>query len=127
MCDHCSSIVEPDRLHNDRDETLTQLLLSHRTLQAIGTPVVGDFNADSHLEVSYSVVWQAALYGAAPVTKVFTFTLKDRFKELYQLHGEVKGQELVNFDLLLPSDWQPWNKYMGRYGNNRFKAGIDDL
>ena len=65
-------------------------------------------------------MWRPATFGAVPMTTVFTFTLEDRFNEL---NGEVKGQ-VLNFDLFLPADQQPWNKYMGRYGNNTFKTSI---
>ena len=88
-------------------------------MQVTGTPVVGDFNSDGRLDISYSMIWRPATFGAVPMTTVFTFTLEDRFNELYRPNAEV-----VNFDLFLPADQQPWNKYMGRYGNNTFKTSI---
>ena len=100
------------------------MILSGQNTQVIGTPVIGDFNLDGHLDISYSVMWRPATFHAVPMTTVFTFTLEDRFNELYQPDGEVKGQVAVNFDLFLPSDRQPWNKYMGCYGNNTFKNSI---
>ena len=86
----------------------------------VATPAVGDFNSDGHLDVAYSVVWGPAFpdgQGGPPEVKVFAFSLEDRYTQL-TVGEEVKGQNIVDFNSFLPADRQPWNRYMGRHGNN---------
>ena len=85
----------------------------------IASPAVGDFDSDGRLDVAYSVVWASAFQSeleTAPELKVFAFNLEDRYSQL--MGEEVKGQKLVDFDSFLLADHQPWNRYMGRHGNN---------
>ena len=57
-----------------------------------------------------------------PELKVFAFTLEERYKKMAVDPGvsdlEVKDETVVNFESFLPADKQPWNRYMGRHGNN---------
>lgn len=89
-------------------------------VQIIASPAVGDFNLDGHLDVSYGIVWTPVMSVNVPMLKVFTFTLEDRFRQVYQQEEKVKGQPLVDFDEFLPADQQPWNRYMGHHGNSTF-------
>ena len=91
----------------------------------IGTPAVGDFDSDGHLDVAYSVVWSSVApggLGTIPEFKVFTFTLEERYRQLVATSGdkEVKDQKVVDFESFLPVDQQPWNRYMGYHGNNTY-------
>ena len=86
-------------------------------MQIVGSPAIGDLNSDGHLEISYGVVWAPITFGAVPTLKVFTFTLEDRFRNVY-------GLSSADFDLFLPAEQQPWNRYMGRHGNNTYRRII---
>ena len=91
----------------------------HPPLQVIGTPAVGDFDSDGRLDVAYSAVWSNIVPDSedtTPELKVFAFTLEERYKMIAD--PKVKGEAVVDFESFLPADQQPWNRYMGRYGNN---------
>ena len=66
--------------------------------------------------MAYNVVWTSA--ETPSELKVFAFSLEDRYTRV--MGEEVKGQDLVDFSSLLPADRQPWNRYMGRHGNNAY-------
>ena len=88
----------------------------------IGTPAVGDFDSDGRLEVAYSAVWSNIVPDSEdtiPELRVFTFTLEERYKMI--VDPEVK--DAVDFESFLPANQQPWNRYMGRYGNNVYNRG----
>lgn len=96
----------------------------------IGTPAVGDFDSDGRLDVAYSVEWSSVTQDGEdtiPELKVFAFTLEERYKQMIVGPGggdeEVKGEKLVDFESFLPADQQPWNRYMGRHGNNVYHRG----
>ena len=94
--------------------------------QVISTPAVGDFDSDGRLDVAYSVVWSSIVpggMGTIPQFKVFAFTLEERYRQIGGGDNEVKDQKVVDFELFLPADQQPWNRYMGRYGNNTYHRG----
>ena len=98
----------------------------------IASPAVGDFDSDGRLDVAYSVVWSSITTGGVgpvhvPELKVFAFTLEERYKHMKVGPGsgdeEVKGQKVVDFESFLPANQQPWNRYMGRHGNNMYHRG----
>ena len=91
----------------------------------IGTPAVGDFDSDGCLDVAYSVVLSSITHGdqrTTPEFKVFAFTLEERYRQVVgtSRDEEVKGRKVVDFELFLPVDQQPWNRYMGHHGNNTY-------
>ena len=89
-------------------------------MQVIATPLVGDLNSDGGLDLAYNVVWSSIVGsgGAPPQLKVFAFSLEDRYRQI--MGAEPQDKTFVNFDSFLSADAQPWNKYMGRYGNNTY-------
>jgi hypothetical protein len=90
----------------------------------IGTPAVSDFDSDGRLDVAYSAVWSSITPNdedTIPELKVFAFTLEERYKMI--AGPEVKGEVVVDFELFLPADQQPWNRYMGCHGNNVYHRG----
>ena len=93
----------------------------------IGTPAIGDFDSDGCLDVAYSVVLSSITSGdrrTTPEFKVFAFTLEERYRQLVVIGDEeVKDQKIVDFELFLPVDQQPWNRYMGHHGNNTYHRG----
>ena len=91
-------------------------------LQVIGTPAVGDFDCDGRLDVAYSAVWSSITpdgEDTTPELKVFAFTLEER----YTIVDPGGSETVVNFESFLPADQQPWNRYMGRHGNNVYYRG----
>ncbi len=92
----------------------------------IGTPAVGDFDSDGRLDVAYSAVWSSITPNnedAIPELKVFAFTLEERYRMIADPNPEVKGEAVVDFESFLPANQQPWNRYMGRHGNNVYHRG----
>ena len=80
-------------------------------IMIVTTPTIGDVNGDGKLEVSYAVVWSSpgdSMNGreVPPQMKVTTFTLEDKFKEVY-------GEGVIDFQRFLPPEKQPWPRYMG--------------
>ena len=51
-----------------------------------------------------------------PKFKVFVFTLEERFKEVYG------SDVVVDFNGFLPSNEQPWSRYMGTTGDNVYRS-----
>lgn len=94
--------------------------------QVISTPAVGDFDSDGRLDVAYSVVWSSVVpggMGTVPQFKVFAFTLEERYRQISGGDDKVKDQKVMDFESFLPADQQPWNRYMGRHGNNTYHRG----
>lgn len=95
----------------------------------IASPAIGDFDSDGRLDVAYSVVWSSISpggMGTVPELKVFAFTLEERYRQMTAAPGgdnKVNGQKVVDFESFLPADQQPWNRYMGRHGNNMYHRG----
>ena len=90
----------------------------------IGTPAVGDFDSDGRLDVAYSAVWSSITpdgEDTMPELRVFALTLEERYKKMIVDSGS--GETVVNFESFLPADQQPWNRYMGRHGNNVYYRG----
>ena len=83
------------------------------------TPAISDLNEDGQLEVVYAMVWGGSDSNVGgelpPRIKVYAFTLRERVQEVY-------GEEGVGWvEHLLPSDKQPWPRYMGGRGDNIFR------
>ena len=86
------------------------------------TPVLEDFDKDGRLEVSTPILWSSMIeYSSVteahpPKVIVKTFTLEDRFREVY---GD-SAADLVDFSTFLPPSKQPWKKYMGSKGSGEY-------
>ena len=95
----------------------------------IASPAVGDFDSDGRLDIAYSVVWSSISpggMGTVPEFKVFAFTLEERYRQMVvgpNGDKEAKDQKVIDFELFLPADQQPWSRYMGRHGNNTYHRG----
>ena len=85
------------------------------------TPVLEDFDKDGRLEVSTPIVWSSLIeYSSVteahpPKVIVKTFTLEERFREVYGASAD-----LVDFSSFLAPSKQPWTKYMGRKGSGEY-------
>ena len=80
-------------------------------IMIVTTPTIGDVDGDGKLEVSYTVVWSSpgdSMDGrqVPPKMKVSTFTMEDKFNEVY-------GEGVIDFRQFLPPEKQPWPRYMG--------------
>ena len=86
------------------------------------TPIIDDLNNDSNIELSVSIQLTflvdkfASLMALHPPKMVIkTFTLENRFKEVYD---DAAAQ--VDFSSFLPLSQQPWLRYMGSKGNGEY-------
>ena len=86
------------------------------------TPIIDDLNNDSNIELSVSIQFSflpgkfATLIAVHPPKFVMrTFTLENRFKEVY---SDAAAQ--VDFSSFLPLSEQPWLGYMGSHGNGEY-------
>lgn len=85
------------------------------------TPVIEDFDKDGRLEVSTPILWSSLIEYSdvteahPPKVLVKTFTLEDRFREVYG-----KDADQVDFSSFLPPSQQPWKKYMGSHSTGEF-------
>ena len=83
------------------------------------TPSISDLNKDGQLEVAYAMIWGGSdsQFGTnlPPRIKVYAFTLREKVREVYGEEGDGWVQHL------LPSDKQPWPRYMGGSGDNIFR------
>ena len=81
------------------------------------TPTIGDLDGDGRLEVAYVMLWGSLggeTFAMPPKLLIKTFTLEDRFVEVY-------GRGVVDFSRFLPIRQQPWTRYMGARGDNVFR------
>ena len=76
------------------------------------TPLMGDFDHDGQLDLTYIVTWSSA-YLQAFKTLVVASNLEELFVGAY-------GKEILDFDSFLPISQQPWTQYMGKNGDSVF-------
>lgn len=81
--------------------------------QIFTTPLLGDFDQDGRLDITYNIVWSASEY-TPPRYLLAASDLESLFEEAY-------GTEILDFDNFLPLEDQPWTEYMGAEGNNVFR------
>lgn len=79
----------------------------------VSTPLLGDFDADEHLDLSYIVVWSST-YIPSLKTLVVASDLEEFFAGTY-------GKGILDFSVFLPPKEQPWSQYMGSRGDNVFR------
>lgn len=103
MSDDDSQEVDPAELRCQHFSSPTALFT---------TPLLGDFDANGRLDVSYIVVWESA-YDAAFKTLLIASDLESLFTETY-------GKEVLDFETFFPLNKQPWTQYMGQKGDSVF-------
>ena len=100
MSDDDSEAIDPAELRCQHFSSPTALFT---------TPLLGDFDGDDRLDVSYIVVWESA-YDAAFKTLLVASDLESLFTDTY-------GKETLDFETFSPLDKQPWTQYMGQKGD----------
>ena len=83
------------------------------------TPLLlGDFDGDGQLDISYEIVWSCS-NTVLPKMLLVASSLEVLFVKTY-------GNETLNFDEFLSPSEQPWTRYMGRKGDNSFEFTLSN-
>ena len=118
------SKAPPSSSSNSQTEDRHSLRCAHILLPFMiaATPIIDDLNNDSNIELSVSIQlsflvdkFASLMANYPPKMVVKTFTLENRFKEVY---NDAAAQ--VDFSSFLSLSQQPWLRYMGSKGNGEY-------